>query len=153
MSKRILHYKSSATALPLTIGLATQLKDYRLVHLINQNGTIPFVLSRAHDFPVATREDDTGYAFPLYVSQDEEAYNEFTLLANRFMDQVLIPELKWVDYLLFIEGTFGFQKQDALVNALRQLPDVLMASVLDMKQIRQFPFMVQDLEMHLMQKE
>ncbi len=148
MVKRIFldtHSESNSYTL---VGLSTQLKDYRLSFLLNKIPGLKF--TRFEDISVTTPVMENPAIYSLYTSSDEEAFNIYYLLSNRSRDHFLVPSLKQTDYLMIIEGPFKKQQKNELLQALRAIPNLLLAVEVNPATIKQFESLITDLEIHIM---
>jgi hypothetical protein len=82
------------------IGISCAEKDYRLCWAINRALSIDLV--RMSNDGIASRSH--LLQFPFYQFIDDERGRICRLLANRFENNVLMKELKTIDYLFLIQG-------------------------------------------------
>jgi len=151
MAKRLFLEVRSGSGYYTLVGLSTQLKDYRLSFLLNK---LPgFRFSRIDDLMVIVPDEEEQIPFSIYTSQDEENFNNYTLLSNRSTDHFLVPSVRQADYLLIVEGPFKKQQKNELLNELRTVPNMLLAAEINTSSIKQFESLLSDLELHIMNHE
>ncbi|MBN1199000.1 MAG: IPExxxVDY family protein [Bacteroidales bacterium] len=146
MAKRVFLEVRSGSAYYTLVGLSTQLRDYRLSFLLNK---LPgFRFSRYEDLMIPLADTGEQIPFSVYISSDEENFNQFTLLSNRSNDHILLSSLRQTDYLLIIEGPFKKQQMELLLKELRTIPTILLAAEINTTSLKQFEQLLSDLELH-----
>jgi hypothetical protein len=102
------------------ISIVTSLKDYRLCWLLNKHLRLDFF--RMDDLAVPLpRKKKNGY-FTRYAFNDEVEKMNYALLANKSEGNLLLPELKTVDYILKMEGYLKEEKKEQFMETLKQAP-------------------------------
>lgn len=82
------------------IGISCSEKDYRLCWAINQSLGIDLI--RLSNEGISSRTHLA--AFPFFEYVDEENGRVYRLLANRFESNILMKELKTIDFLFLLQG-------------------------------------------------
>jgi hypothetical protein len=101
----------------LLAGLATPLQDYRLAWWVNK--VLHKELSRVDDLVVTDPESRQQTSFARFDYPEELTRTVFHLLQNRQGSAYLMPELKEMDYLLMIKGSYYRTKQASILKKLR----------------------------------
>jgi len=113
----------------LLVGISCHLKDYRFVWMLNQH--LNYQLKRDEDLSMIVDKLKTKSLFSIFSYEDEENHIAYSLISNRGDAGILIPELKTVDYLLQIRGPLEDEELEALVEAIKKVPNVLTAFSID----------------------
>lgn len=82
------------------IGISCSEKDYRLCWAINHSLGIDLIRLSNEGLP--SRTHLAGFPFFEYI--DEENGRVYRLLANRFESNILMKELKTIDFLFLLQG-------------------------------------------------
>lgn len=117
-------------------GISCHLKDYR----------ISFLLNRTLELEFSKMEDFLGSS--LYFSDHEDGFNRFYLLANRNIENILLPELKQTDFLLLVEGPFKKAQKETLLQKIKSIQNILTAFEIRFETIKNYEHLLADLEMH-----
>jgi hypothetical protein len=120
----------------LMIGIVSAVKGYKFCWSINHHLSIDF---RSHpDLEIHLEKKRLQYYFNIYSYQDAELNTINLLYENESRGEYLVPELKHLDYLwlLRLDDTFDQTKKDLLLDKLRKLDFIQMASFLNIDHIR-----------------
>jgi len=146
MAKKILLGVRSEPVFFTLIGISCHVKDYRISYLLNAH--LGFEFSKLDDLKITLTQKKEPTGFSLYYYRDEDYFNAYYLLANRSQEFVLAPEVKQVDFLLIVEGTFKKAQKDPLIKAIRGIPNVLTAYEINFAEIKNHETLLNDMEMH-----
>ena len=116
------------------IAITCPLKDYRLCFHINRASGLGLVKNEDHEVWVSKNHSlfFTKYS---YISSIEET--EFYLLGNKGIDGgILISETKTTDFFLLIRGFIDDEDFLSLMNAIKQIDGVLVATEIDLEKIK-----------------
>ena len=122
MAKKILRTGISDEYDFKLIGIVCQYKEYRLCHFLNQRLSIR--LHRAEDYEIMKPQNRQKLSFSLYTFDPDEQVHYF-LFANKTSGGILIPEHKNMDYFLVIKDYQNRLDDDWLLNAIKEIPLVL----------------------------
>lgn len=147
MARKISLESRSEPALYSLFGISCHLKDYRLSFLLNQVLDLQFV--KMEDFPALVAPRKRSDLFSFYYCRDDDRFNTYSLLSNRGEESVLLPDLRQTDFLLLVEGPFKKAQSDALLAAIKTIPNVLTAFSIRFETIRNYEGFLTDLELHL----
>jgi hypothetical protein len=147
MAKKIFLETRSEPAYFTLVGISCHIRDYRISFLLNQS--LEFVLSKQDDLHIPAQGNIPEGDFSFYLYRDEDLRNAYYLLANRTTENVLVPELKQMDFLLLVEGEFRKNRKDALLKAIRAIPNVLMANEVKFTDIKNYENLLTELELHM----
>jgi|688.fasta_scaffold244430_2 hypothetical protein len=112
------------------VGISCAEKDYRLCWAINQSLGIDLV--RMSNEGIASRSH--LLEFPFYEFESEETAINYRLLANRFENNVLMKELKTIDYLFLIQGE-DVNLQDIMLK-LGKIEFVFLATEIEIENLK-----------------
>lgn len=112
------------------VGISCAEKDYRLCWAINQALGIDLV--RMSNEGIASRSH--LLEFPFYEFESEETAINYRLLANRFENNVLMKELKTIDYLFLIQGE-DVNLQDIMLK-LGKIEFVFLATEIEIENLK-----------------
>jgi|SRR5690554_682155 len=114
------------------IGICCHSKDFRLCWEINQRLAIDFV--KTEDLILYDKK--AKKAFPFFIYDDAENGLEYSLIKNRSLSGVLIPEENKVDYFLIIKGPFQKNKINEVCSLLRKVNIVLTAYPIEVSTLK-----------------
>ncbi len=130
----------------LVICICSAIQDYRLSWHLNQQ--LGIELSKCDDFkyiPVKSKQEVTASVF-LYSDKTNLKYQ---LVSNRNTDGYLLPDLKQVDYLLFIKGNTDANEWKDKLNIIANIPQILTAYLGVFNMIKNINILLTDLEIHI----
>jgi hypothetical protein len=148
MAKKVFLEIHSSPTYYTMIGISCHLKDYRLSFLLNRQ--MEYSLVKLEDLKALLPGKKEQTEFSLYHYRDEDRYNNYSLIANRNQECILVPGLKQTDFLLLVEGEFKKNQKDSLLKTIRSIPNILTAFEIQLTEIRNYEFLLTDIEMHLM---
>jgi hypothetical protein len=131
------------------IGIATSLRDYRLVHFINQYLEIDLV--NVDDLPVYNSKTETFSGFSLYRFHHPDLRTDFCLISNNNGTNILIPSLKQINYLLLLQGAAYKQHVDGMITSIRKIQGVQAVIAINQASIREIDPILEDLELHILE--
>lgn len=121
MTKRTL-FPVAFTSEYRVLGLYSQQKDYRLSWLLNN--ALSLELRKVRDFEYLPHKHPEKVGFSLYGHEDHHFRLNFYLLNNRYQQWSLIHDPSNLDFLLLLNADDSRYDIDALVAAIRRLPQV-----------------------------
>lgn len=134
----------------LVIGIASQLKDYRICHFLNEALTIR--LTRSKDIPVWVAGSEKCMNFPFYRYYDVPHKINWYLLANRnHLGQYMLAELKPIDFLLINDGLPPFLNLEDFIYSINKITHVRLAQEIGQDKPKNLQPLLLDLEMHLVE--
>jgi hypothetical protein len=131
------------------IGIATQLRDYRLVHFINKYLEVD--LSNVDDIPVFIPKTATFNFFSLYLYYHPDLRTDFCLVSNYNGTNTLIPSLKQINYFLFLQGAAYQQHVNSIIASIRKIQGIQVAIAIDPKSIKEMGGLIEELELHVLE--
>ena len=147
MAKKLLLETRSEPAFYTLIGISSSLRDYRLSFLINQS--LEFNLKKLDDFCTILPGKQEPEAFSLFYFRDDDQRNSYFLLANRNLENFLLPEMRQMDFLLIIEGGFKKARKDAMLKNIRNIQNVIASYEIRFNELKNFENLLMDLELHM----
>lgn len=149
MATKKLTLKSDTQSEITLIGVSTTLPDYRLIHHINKQLGAAF--SKQPDLPYYLSDDET-LLLPLYHHLHAQSRNNWFMLANGASTaKKVVPSLKNIDFFLLIDDVAGQDALEEILNPLRRVRSVQMATVINPAAVKNMELLYADLEMHLME--
>jgi hypothetical protein len=130
------------------IGIATQLRDYRLCHQLNKN--LYLELEKLDDLNAELSQEGTFGNFSFFHYRKPENFIDFFLIANKSSDGILLPELKQADYFLVIHGPFPNESLDRFLKTSKSLPGVLASFPIDISKPKKIDTFLMELELHVL---
>ena len=132
------------------IGIASQLRDYKLCFFINNSLRIK--LHRIEDIPVNTSGTDEFLSFPFFRYFDALHKINWYLIANHnHQQQFLLTDFKKLDYFLINDGIPPFLKQENFISAIKSISNVQLLISIDPEKSKSLNYLLQDLEMHILE--
>jgi len=130
------------------IGIASQLRDYRLCHQLNKK--LYLHLEKLDDLNAETAQEGTFGNFPFFHYRKPENYIDFFLIANKSAEGILLPDLKEVDYFLVIHGPFPNESLDRFLKTSKSLPGVQLSFLIDITKPKKIDAFLMELELHVL---
>lgn len=124
-----------------TLGLVTNLKDYRLAFYLNN--LLDLHLSKYSDFNFEGKEGQYSW----YYYSKGGNYHSITLINNSHQSGKLLSEPK-IDYLLLIKQVFSENLIFEILTNLRKISGITMALELQIQKIKSADLLLEALEMH-----
>lgn len=118
----------------ILIGISSPEKDYRLCHFINKS--LGFDLQKGKDIEIVVAKKRKQSFFTSYEWMDEDGRREIRLIVNSSGNEFLIPEMKQMDYLLFLKGPITDMEQQKIISVLLHIPDIQVAMPIDVISLR-----------------
>lgn len=112
------------------VGITSAEKDYKLCYEINR--VLHLHMKRVLESELANVPHIIE--FPLFQVRDEHLFFSYQLLANKNEKEVLITELKNIDYFLLIEHDEVDMQE--LMNKLRTISQILFVSEIKLSQLK-----------------
>jgi hypothetical protein len=127
------------------VGIASTLKDYRLVFYLNK--IFYFQLKRGDSFEFMLKNQLFSFSFYYYV--DQQNMLNYYLLSNKDQSVKLLKDLKHFDYILVIEGEMEDEALNNFAKQFKSINGVLHASVLDNKLLNKVDNLSEAFEIHV----
>jgi hypothetical protein len=128
------------------IGIATQHRDYKLVHYINQSLLINLV--NEEDLPVYNAKINALSYFPFFSYHHPDLRTDFCLIANNNGSAFLIPSLKQINFFLLMQGAAYQQHIDSISGSLRKIQGIQAAIPVNQSGIKEIGPLLEDIELH-----
>ena len=58
------------------------------------------------------------------------------MFSNKNLNEVLLPEISNFDYVIQVQGKYTEEEMSALMNGIKQFPEVLMTAEIPLKKIK-----------------
>ena len=104
------------------IGLVTSIRQYRLAWFLNQ--TLGTNLAKDDDLEFTSKRDKRENHFSVMSYSDELNKTEYFLISNKEEGQFLLKELKLVDQLLMIRGTYASVEIDEMLDKIGNISTI-----------------------------
>jgi hypothetical protein len=130
------------------IGIASPLRDYLLSFRLNRK--LGYTFRKLPDFVFIPPEKKTACPYSLYYYKNSDRLLDYFLLSNHHPDSKLLPVFKQTDYFLIISGEVNANETEAMIKAVRTIPDILLAYYLDHRKAKEMDLLLADLELHVM---
>jgi len=118
----------------ILVGIATSLKEYKLCYHLNLLLNCDF--RKLTDLIFEPTDRSRKVQFSVFKAGDENDKNHFIVFANKNQQDVLLPEMSNLDYVLQIHGKYGEEELKALVTGIKLFPEVMMCSDITLKKIK-----------------
>jgi hypothetical protein len=145
------HKLSSAVSFDYSIiGIATQLRDFKLCLFINE--ALGIKLTRTGEIPVCIFGSETLLNFPFYRFYDTSNKINWYLIANKnHQQQFMLPELKQLNFFLINDGMPPYMEIKNFITAVRQIRQVQIAQEFAAEKSKSLIYLLQDLEMYVLE--
>lgn len=132
------------------VGIVTQLKDYKLCLFLNKN--LGLNLVRTNDIHVNANENETMNSFPFYRFYDKHSKTNWYLLGNKnHLHQSMLYRYKQINFFLIYDGTPPFTDINTYISLIKKIANVQLVQEIKMGKNKGFEYLLQDLEMHLLE--
>jgi len=132
------------------IGIATQLRDFRLCHFLNEALNIKLV--RKDDIPVSAQKEDAFIYFPFYRFFDPHYKTNWYLISNKnHLHQIMLAELKQLDYFFINDGLPSFLNLSDFTSTIKKIGNVQIAQEIALTKSKSLNHLLEDLEMHILE--
>jgi hypothetical protein len=145
------HKLSSAVSFDYSIiGIATQLKDFKLCLFINE--ALGIKLTRTGEIPVYVFKSETLMHFPFYRFYDTTNKINWYLISNKnHQQQLMLPEMKQLNFFLINDGMPPYMEIKNFITSIRQIRQVQIAQEFSAEKSKGLIYMLQDLEMYVLE--
>lgn len=116
------------------IGICSQEDDFKMAFGLNKSLELDF--ERVKDIELIAGKQKNQINFSCFYYQDPESELEYYLITNRAATGILIPEHKQIDYLLRIVGENELYDDEAILDKIREMPQVMTTILMDAKSIK-----------------
>lgn len=122
------------------IGIVCAYPSYRFCALMNS--CFDLRLARDGESDVCVKSQNNSNYFALYRYHAPMTSNEFSLYELKREKQFLLPELKQLDYLFMMKGPTAEDDADKYTEALRTIPDIQLAQLIDMERLKNVDYLM-----------
>ena len=129
------------------IGISSQARGYKLAMQVNEK--LDLHMRRVEDFPKHGNEERY---YALYEDQAKDSRRIYYLLSNRHQEGLLIPALKGIDGFLVIFENLSQAEVTELLLLLRKGQGIQAAYEIKVETVKDFDHLLEDLEVHLMDR-
>ena len=98
------------------------------------NEKLEISLRKSNDHVIIRKE--TEQVFLVYTFYDEEAYLQYSLIANKSENGFLIEELRNIDYFLQIHGDLTDNQQQKIISSVKNIKGVTGVFKLDINTLK-----------------
>ncbi len=117
------------------LGIISSQKQYQLCWQINRALNLNFRMNS--ELEAIIRKNGKRCFFQIYEYNEPLRFTFHYLYSNQYKGEFLIPELKHVDFLWLLKGTFYDEPAlNTLMNDIRRLPIVQMVTPLQVSDLR-----------------
>lgn len=103
-------------------GINSSMEDYRLCQFLNQQ--LKWQLKRVQDIEFYSPQIKGVKHFNTYKFINETDFYTVELIQNKNSGNILIPELKNIDFLFLLKGEKDYFDKEAFVHSLAETPGV-----------------------------
>lgn len=103
-------------------GINSSVEDYRLCLYLNQS--LNWNLKRVHDIEFYSSQIKGFKHFNAYMYQNEADFYTLELIQNKNSGNILIPELKNIDFLFLLHGEDEYFEKEAFSTLLSKIQGV-----------------------------
>jgi hypothetical protein len=116
------------------VGVASSLKEYKLCYHLNELLSCDF--RKLKDIIFESVDRSSKVQFSVFKAGAEDDLNRFIVFTNKNPGEVLLPEVVNFDYIIQIEGKYESEEIKNLVEGIKRLPEVMMATEIPLKKIK-----------------
>ncbi len=118
------------------IGIGCAMPLYQFCWMLNRRFDINFVREPEMDVKMPAKKDIADTYFPVYQYVFPTGSYTYLLYNLKINTKSLLPEIKQLDYLWMIQSSTPAKDAASFIKYLRQIPEVLLAQVLEPGQLK-----------------
>ena len=130
----------------ILIAISCRLKDYRIVHGINNELGLDF--KKYSNFIVYQNDEELSYSF--YYYKDPCKQSDYFFIANHHPEAKLINELKQADYFFLVNNLMEENELSLMIKRLKSISGMLAVLKVDYSKIKHIGLFFEDLELHML---
>jgi len=127
------------------VGISSSINDYQLVFDLNKYLNLSF--RRTEAFQFSSKGKDFFYSLYTYVDNDNMI--NYYLLANKDVNNRLIPQFKHIDFFLIVEGEIIAEEVKILSREIMKLSRVMLSSLLEPDNFDKIKGLRYEFDLHL----
>jgi hypothetical protein len=131
------------------IGIASHLKDYRLIWSLNE--TLDFGFVKMNDLRVFNDKLNETHTYPLFFYEHPDTFKTYYFIGNKNEKTFLIPEHKQTHYFLLVKGVSTPSFLTETTMSIKNIKNVLTAHTINLSLLKNFELILSDLELHMME--
>ncbi|NVO19440.1 MAG: IPExxxVDY family protein [Bacteroidetes bacterium] len=131
------------------VGIATQLRDYRLVHFINKS--LNTDLANVENLPVYNVKTDSFSYFTLFHYHHPDLRTDICLVSNTNGIGPMVASLKQINFFLILQGAAYRHHIDEMISLIRKIQGVQAAISINQSTTKDFGPILEDLELHILE--
>jgi len=135
MARKIHKLSASIDENYCLLGIASDLPDYKLCWLINNELETNF--ERLDNLELYHKKLDEPQTFSIFQHNDEESLLTYRIIKNRSENGFFLEEVKNLDFLLHIQGEIFPDEITAFMKRVSGLPDIRLCIPVDLRKIRE----------------
>lgn len=132
----------------ILIGIASHLKDYRLIWSLNETFNFKFV--KTDDLRTFNDKLNEMHTYPLFCYDHPETFKTYYFIGNKNEKTFLIPEHKQTHYFLLIKGISTSTFVSEVISSIKNIKNILTAHTINFSSLKNFELILSDLELHMM---
>lgn len=117
-----------------TWGINTSLEDYRLCQFLNKH--LNWQLQRTNDIEISTTTKDNIQIFNTYQYINQHDFYEIELIQNKKAGNILIPELRNIDFLLLQRGETDYFDKHTFSKTIIEIAGIQTAMQIDIDTLK-----------------
>lgn len=129
------------------IGISSQARGYKLAMQVNEK--LELHLHRTDDFSLQSTSERT---YALYEDQAKDSRRLFYLLYNRHPEGLMVASLKGIDAFFIIFESLNTVEINELLQMFRKGQGIQAAYEIKIDTVKDFDHLLEDLEVHLMNR-
>jgi hypothetical protein len=104
------------------IPIVSSVKEYKMCFLLNN--LFGFDMYRMPDLEIMLKRKKKTVAFNVFHHYDDIDKMDYYLISNKYENELLLPELKIVDYVLKLDGFEPKDKKTEMIHKLKNVPQI-----------------------------
>lgn len=104
------------------LAIVSALRDYRLAHFLNKMLTFDF--SRKEDIEIKLPKRQRTAYFSIFEYLNKIDKLNFHLMGNKYGQDLMVPELRQIDFILKIQGDIMPEHLQEISEVLRAIPNI-----------------------------
>lgn len=131
------------------IGIASHLKDYRLIWLLNEILDLRFV--KMTDLRAFNDKLNEMLTYPLYYFEQPDSFKSWYFFGNYNEKAFLIQEHKQTHFFILVKGSLSAEFLSEINLSVRKVKNILAVHAISINLIKNMDLILSDLELHMME--
>ena len=131
------------------LGIASHLHDYRLIWSLNEKMHLHLI--KMDDLKIFQDKKNEFNKFSMFYYEDVNTFKNYYFISNTGENGLLFPELKQINYLMFLKGNISSEMKKELIQNISSIVNVLTIYPISLSLIKNIDNFLLDIELHMLE--